>query len=261
MKLWVSVSLSLGVLLSAVLSFAGPYDRLLNVLRTDDSYKVRMKALRVISKKARAQNKPAPEAVITAIAEAATQDEARLVRGMACIALGQLEDPRGKPALLKAQEDEEAFVRAQAESALQSLKPPAAPEPGGDLLVFGVDVVPGVQVSQVLQSDLLAFMKDVLHTYATDYRVANDGTDPGYQLRGSIAQVSQVPREQGGAKVTIEVKVTVSTWPAKNLRHVMSAKASAKVSGAQASLRVRRKVLRAAVQRAVQDALQQIKGT
>lgn len=260
MRAWVGGLLILGLLLSAGPALAGRYDRLLHALAHDEAYKVRMKALRVITKKVRAQNAPAPDSVMAGITRAATEDSSHLVRGMACVALGQLEDARGQPALTAALNDPEPFVRAQAESALALLTPKVEPGPE-PVLVLGVDLVPGLELPAQLQDDLLAFMQEVLQDRAPGRRVVQGGEAPGYQLRGAVSQLVQTPIDGQRSTVSVEVKVSVSTWPQQNLRNVVSAKASAKVPTSQAGLRVQRKVLRAAVQRAIEDALEEIGGT
>jgi hypothetical protein len=251
-------SLTVGFVLIAAMAFAAPLDRLLDVLSSDDSYKVRMKAIRLISKRVLKDKVPPSQAVMTGLGLAATKDDNYLVRGMACVALGQIHDPRGRLVLEAAVSDDEAFVRAQAESALEKMTP--VPTRVGDLIVVATDRFPNVQLPQLLQDDLLGFLWDELSSHATGFKVAKEGSEPGYQLTATVASFEQTPIDGGRVAVTVEVKLTVATWPQKNLRHVMTAKASAKVQASQDNLRIQRKVLRAAVQRTVKEALQEIGG-
>ncbi len=251
-------SLTVGLSLIAAMAFAAPLDRLLDVLSADDSYKVRMKAIRLISKRVLKSTEPPSQPVMAALSTAATKDDNYLVRGMACVALGQIKDPRGRSALHAAVNDDEAFVRAQAESALQKMTP--KPVRVGDLIVVATDRIENVQLPQPLQDDLLSFLSEELSNRATGFKVAKDGDEPGYQLTATVARFDRIPIDEGRVAVTIEVKLTVATWPQRNLRHVMTAKASAKVGTSQDGLRLQRKVLRAAVQRTVKEALQEIGG-
>lgn len=249
----VGVLAAAGALLPG-LAIPGPYDRLLDAILHDDAYKVRMKAIRVVVKRVKKQPGPAPAAVIDALTQAATKDEAYLVRGMACVAFGQITDPRGAPALKAALQDEEAFVRAQAESALQKIEPPRVAPSQGGLLVVAVEATPGGPGVELLEP-MLGFLKDELSTKAPGRRVATSGAEPGHLLTGTVARLASTPSDGGKVRLTAEVKLTVATWPARNLRHVMSAKAGATVTPTQDSLRLRKKLVRAALARAVSDAL------
>lgn len=251
--------LAVGVMLLAPAALAGPYDRLLRIVETDDAYKVRMKALRVLGKKIARSKAPAPDPVFATLSRVATEDDSYLVRGMACVVLGQLGDARGRPGLERAKGDGEAFVRAQAEAALERLAP--RPEPsGGRLLVVSTEARPDLDVPEALTRDLQAYLQDELTSRAPGYRVATEGDGPGYLLTGTVSRLEGTPSDGGKVRLLLEVKLTVATWPERNLRHVMSAKASASVRKSQENLRVWRKLLRAALARAVADALAEIGG-
>ena len=64
---------------------------------------------------------------------------------------------------------------------------------------------------------------------ARGFRVARGGSGKGYHLTATIARLDVADAGGGKVKLTLQVKLSVATWPENNLRHVMSAKASAKV--------------------------------
>src|SRR5688572_16317381 len=78
------------------------HQRLIKIIRTDEAYKVRMQAIRVLLKQLEKVKTQPSEDVIRALSDSATKDEEHLVRGMACVALGKLADARGRPALERA---------------------------------------------------------------------------------------------------------------------------------------------------------------
>jgi hypothetical protein len=70
-----------------------------------------------------------------------------------------------------------------------------------------------------------------------------------------------MPADGGASQVTIVVKIAIATWPDNNLRHVMSARASARAKVAGPTLvRLQLKLLEAAVSKAIQDSMAQIGG-
>lgn len=249
------------------------YDRLLDTMENDGAYKVRMFAVRVISKRLSKSKKPAPNTVIDALGRAATRDDAYLVRGLAVVTLGRLKDPRTKKYLQQAQNDPEPFVRKQAGRALDNLpkdggtpKPPPRPGPPPaagskkNLVVKAVDV-PGVSASSELKSSLLQYLSSGLQSkVGSSYRL-NQETGKGFSLSGSIAENS-VRAEGAEQRLTIVVKLTIATYPENNLRQVLSAKASAKTktTATAAIARLQKKLLKAAVDRVVQDSMAQIGG-
>ena len=237
-----------------------PYTRYLEVIASDPSYKVRMKAIRVLAKVAKGRPPPLAAAVLDGLGRAATADDSYMVRGMACVALGQLAAPEARPALEQAGRDPEAIVRALAEAALALLSPPVD-RAQGDLLVVGTAPDPAVEVAPELQDSLLSTLEAELGARARGFRVARGGDGSGYHLTGTVSRLDAVPEGEDDVRLTMEVKLAVATWPQDNLRHVLSAKASAKVKRTASRARVHEQLLRAAVGRAVQDALTQIGGS
>lgn len=262
-----SIALGLWLGLVASTAWAGPpdeVDRLLGIIAQDSSYKVRMQAIRVLSKRIEQSGGPVSELVLSRLASAATQDESHLVRGFACVALGNLKDPRARPALTRAAQDPEELVRQQANLALSRLPAPPPPPPppiGPARLVVAVDATPGV-ASGALEGQLLTLLTEGFRSAAADrFTVGEAAEGRGFHLKGSIAELSSLAQPDGSQKVTIVVKVAIATWPENNLRHVMSAKASAQTKASGGALaRVQEKLLKAAVERAVKDSMAEIGG-
>src|SRR5262245_2274153 len=122
----------LGIVVCASIARAAPdpaaIAKITETIKNDSSFKVRMQAIRVLMKQLDKKSAPS-DAVLDALAHAATKDDEHLVRGLACYALGQLGDPRGKPTLDLALKDEDAFVRAQAEEAQKAIAKNTSPPP------------------------------------------------------------------------------------------------------------------------------------
>ncbi len=252
-------------LLSARAAEAGQsYDRLINTLETDAAYKVRMFAVRVMSRRLQKSSTRAPDRVVAALGRAAKTDDAYLVRGLAVVALGKLADARARPHLEAAKRDSESFVRKQAERALETTPSSAPPVRSGkkrSLVVQAVDV-PGVATPPEMKSTMLEYLSSGLRAKVGDsYRIDRGGDGKGFSLRGSIAESSVRP-EGAEQRITVVVKLTIATWPENNLRQVLSAKASAKTkTKATASItRLKKKLLKAAVDRIVKDSMAQIGG-
>jgi hypothetical protein len=264
------------LLWASVAAAEGPDEvgRLLSIIAQDSSYKVRMQAIRVLGKRLAESTTPVAMSTIEGLGRSALGDESELVRGFACAALGNLQDARVRSVLEKALKDKEAFVREQATSALSRVPtdaPPTPPPPpptgpsgpnsGLPRLVVGIDQVPGVD-AKAFESSLLAMMKEGFSAQAgARYQVGDPGAGKGYHLKGSIAELSAAAQPDGSQKVTIVVKIAIATWPENNLRHVMSAKASAQTKASGGALaKVQEKLLRAAVDRAVKDSMAEIGG-
>lgn len=267
--------------------------KLLDALEKDPAYKVRMQALRLLGKQVREKKARIDTDLVERIGRAAGKDESHLVRGLACFVLGQTNDPRARPILAAALRDSNAFVRAQAEDALRLIPPdtPAAPqappeepppaavaavaieaqppsEPGGGgdarrpVLVVSVEDTPGVDVPREVMTELERMMRDGFSEKAgARYAVTASGAGRGrggFRLRGSIAE----RRIEAGAdtRVTVVVRMTIATWPANNLRHVVSARASgtSKSRHESAVKGLEKQVLRAAVSAAVRDAMEEL---
>lgn len=94
-------------------SHADRVDRLVQILRTDSSYKVRLKVVIALNK---LKSQRAVPALIQALG-----DEHYTVRGVAAAALAQIGDQRALSALRKALKDKHGFVRTRAKMAIRRL--------------------------------------------------------------------------------------------------------------------------------------------
>ncbi len=231
------------------------HSKLIRVIRTDSAYKVRMQAIRVLLKTLEKTKERPTDEIMAALSTAATEDEEHLVRGMACAALGGLSDPRGEAALHRAMADPDEFVRQQAKEALGKLSTSKA------VLVISTDRVPGVSSSDELEQALRSGLERGFQTAALGRYVVGDRNGSGYHMKGSVSELSVTPGDAGASQVTVGVKIAIATWPDNNLRHVMSARASARAKVAGPSLiRLQLKLLEAAVNKAIQDSMAQIGG-
>jgi hypothetical protein len=259
--------------------------KLVNVLQRDSSFKVRLQALRILSKRMRANKSNAkPQQLIDVLGRVANKDKHYMVRGMACFVLGQLGVPGSEKYLATASQDKKAFVRVQAESALKlvseraSKSAQASPtivktSTGARSLVFAVEAMPGTRIPKSMIDQMSRRMSlNLKQASDSSFQFYNerslDGgpsldTRPqvsGYKVRSSIAERSLVRGEGLGVRVSIVVRVTITTWPENSLRHVISAKASGMVSRADPKEieRVEAQVLAGAVDQAVSDIMAEI---
>jgi hypothetical protein len=226
-------------------------------IRTDPSFKVRLQAIRILVKQIKGGAK-AEDQVFAVLGEAAQKDEEKLVRGLACFALGELGDPRGKDGLKAALKDPEAFVRAQAEDALKLVEksaPAIATNVARNALSFAIDDSPGVTAPPEVFDALRRFLDAEVKAQAVGKFEVGAAGAAGYRFGGSIAQLSIEADAAGGNRVTAVVRIAITTMPENHLRHVMTAKASAATKSSAGVPRLRDQVLQAAVVRAVKDSL------
>jgi hypothetical protein len=240
---------------------AGGFDKLYASIRSDPSFKVRLQAIRVLVKQLKS-GITAEDRVFEVLGEAAKLDEEHLVRGLACYALGELGDPRGKPRLEAAKKDQHAFVRAQAEEALKLIEKNLAvaeqPDLPRSVLAFALDDSPGIEAPREVFDSLARHLSDEVRAQGSSRFTVSEapGGSAGFRFGGSIAQLLVEPDGSGANRVTVVVRIAITTVPENHLRHVMTAKASAATKSSGAALDgLRDKVLKAAVTRAVKDSL------
>jgi hypothetical protein len=259
--------------------------RLVNVLQHDSSFKVRLQALRILSKRMRASKKTIkPTELIDVLGTVANTDKHYMVRGMACFVLGQLAAPGSEKYLVSASQDKKAFVRVQAESALTQVRQhllkvaPVSPtmvdtSTGARSLVFAVEAMPGAKIPKSMIEQMSDRMSENLKEASdSTFRFYNErsleGSNrlgvnqaaAGYKIRSSIAERSLIRGDGRALRISIVVRVTITTWPGNSLRHVISAKASGTVSRADPKEieRVEAQVLAGAVDQAVSDIMTEI---
>lgn len=241
---------------------ADDYQRLLKTLERDSSYKVRLQALQIIKKKILKSKKSAPESVLKGVGRSALEDDNKIVRGFACVMLGQLKDARARDFLTKAQKDSDPFVRVQARDALARLPKGGATSNQARWIVVDVQDTPGVTTPKGVTSNLQRLLEDGFRSRATGWKVVPKTTGNGFRMTGTISRLEFRPTDDGRNRVTMEVGLTVATWPDNNLRHVMKASASATARlSAKSRDRLLTKLLQAAVDKAVADAVAEIGGT
>ena len=234
----------------------GAVQRLLDTAERDPAYKVRMQALRVLSRRLVKEPRPLPEAVIVGLGRVVARDEEPLVRGLGCVVLGSLEDRRAQPLLEAAARDPSPTVRAQAVAALGKLAPAAS---GPEVLVIDAERMPGLEVPEALLVALREHLMEGSRASAGSREVSDGrGAGRGFYLSGSIAELASEHEEDGQRRVTVGVRLTLATWPDRHLRQVLSAKASARGKNRGPLGPVQEKLLRAAAEQALRDALREI---
>ncbi len=247
--------------------------RLSTTLRTDSSYKVRMKAARVIARRAAKMKARLPDSTIKALTDAATRDEHELVRGMACVALGDLKDIRGRTSLLAARNDSTAFVRAQAEDALRKLVLPPPPPPPPQVVPNQTPIVrhrrppPSIEESKFFVLSIegatpemqAKFRKALERSMAahggSPIIASSEATGKGHHLK-TVVKIG--PASSG---FEVEARVVIATWPDNNLRHVVKANARVPVPQAKVSRKLMDKLLSAAADRVARDVVDKMGGS
>ena len=266
-------------------SFSAPSlqeQRLLKVLKTDSSYKVRLQALRILGRKFKSKSRDL-DYLVEQIGNVIKKDQHYMVRGLACFLLGQSKSEKARKALEFASNDLHPFVRVQSESALQKLIfrpepkviPPAlevATSTASRTLVFTAETMPGTPVSTQMIDSLVQRMEQQLQSLASERFTVKNGFSnreakldnsrllSGFKFRASIAERS-IRRERGTqVRSTVTVRVTITTWPGNQLRHVISATASGVIRRAKktAILKLESQVLMSAIDQAVSDAMKEI---
>ncbi len=258
-------------------------DPVLAAIAEDPSFKVRMQAIRVLTKRLVSVKRPADVPSLAALARAATADESHMVRGLACYSLGQLGDPRGRTPLLAAKNDPNAFVREQAAEAIRQL-PTAAPEPGTEPSQLPLPAKEGVMPAAVAEdrgrpgqqalsvvtegtgsADALerarTVVMDRLRERASgSWALEPSGNHAGYQVALAIADRKIEPSEGAKTRVTLVVRATISSWPENHLRHVVTARATAETAASSevARSRLEQRVLEAAARQAADETITEL---
>lgn len=257
-------------------------DPVLAAIAEDPSFKVRMQAIRVLTKRLVSVKRPADELSLAALARAATADESHLVRGLACYSLGQLGDPRGRTPLLAAKGDSNAFVREQAAEAIRQL-PTAAPEPGTEPSQLPLPAKEGVMPAAVaddrghpqqalsvvtegtgsadaLERARTVVMDRLRERASGSWALEPSGNHAGYQVALAIADRKIEPSEGAKTRVTLVVRATISSWPENHLRHVVTARATAETAASSevARSRLEQRVLEAAARQAADETITEL---
>ena len=116
-----ALGLALALSLVTAAGSADPQVGLVSKISEHPSYKVRFQALRILGSRLRASDDSVDQSAVDILGRIATLDPHYLVRGLACWLLGDLGDLRGEVSLARAARDDDAFVRARAESAIEAI--------------------------------------------------------------------------------------------------------------------------------------------
>ena len=124
-------------------------------------------------------------------------------------------------------------------------------------LVISVERTPGIEAPQEVLARLATTLDAGFRSAAGPGFAIAGGTSRGFRLRGSIAERRVDDAGDGKPTITLAVRITISTWPDNNLRHVISARASAQArsSRAPALTALEAKVLDAAATEAIRKVM------
>lgn len=208
-------------------------DRLVKILQTSDSYKVRLQVVITLGK---LKDRRAVPALVRALS-----DENYTVRGVAATALGQIGDKSALPALKNlARRDSNSFVQSQAKKAIGLLEKGGAggggPPPGARFFVtVGKLTNKSPKGGQSLSE---AFRQALLKEFSKVPGVATPWSDgdpspavlrkhrlKGFVLDGAILSLSTKPAS-GGYEVSCSIKVSLATFPGNSMKAFYSGGAS-----------------------------------
>jgi hypothetical protein len=204
-------ALGLLVLLLAAPARADKVDDLIQVLGSDDSYKVRVQAALVLGK---LKDKRAVPSLVKALV-----DENPTVRAVAAQALGAIGDDKAVSALKKASiSDESEFVRREAQQAIKKLSA-SSTVPTPSAARFFMALGPMTGKSKKVSADSVEIFKNALQrelgkTPGVTLEPGGDRGRTGYWIDGSIVRLT-VQQQGGFTEITCDVKVLVASWPGK----------------------------------------------
>jgi hypothetical protein len=212
--------------------------RLIQILETDSSYKVRLQVCVTLGN---IKDKRAVPALIRAL-----NDENFTVRGVAAAALGQIGDKRALPDLQKLQKkDTNAFVRGQVEKAVKMLSAGggggAVSVPAGSRFFITVGKLSskaskgGAALPKVLGDALLREFSKVTGVVTEWGGRAPTGPEltkkrlKGFVLDGSILSLT-AKRSGGNVEISCNIKVSLATFPGNSMKAFYTGGASTEVS-------------------------------
>ncbi|MCC6752311.1 MAG: HEAT repeat domain-containing protein [Deltaproteobacteria bacterium] len=248
-------------------AWADRIERLVQILRTDPSSKVRLQAALTLAK---LKDPRAAPALLQAL-----KDASPMVRGVSAAALGALGDARAIPALKQlAQQDEHPFARTQAKKALEALSREQAaggPAPGTRLFVTlgkmtNTAKEGGPRLAAALGEALLAEFSKVAGVATrwgggagavpSSADLARRGIK-GFALDGAIVSLSHAP--QGGeVELSCNIKVSLATFPQHSMKAFYTGGASMSVPAGDFKPATAEGLYRELVQGAAQGARQHI---
>lgn len=226
-------------------------------LQSDSSFKVRLQAARILVRHVEVTQEPPTREMLDAFARAAAEDAHPVVRAFAVRSLGELGGAEHGAVLNAALADSDPFVREQAEAARIRWSARLASAP---LLVLTVDAW-RLEDDQDRTDELLASLRRQAEALSSGrFRIAPPEDGRGFWLRATVSDLAS-RAEADRERVTLELKLALATWPEKNLRNVITARASARVPSTYPNRdRLHARLLDDAMKRAVSDALVELEG-
>lgn len=236
---------------------ADRFERLIDILRTDRSYKVRLQAAATLG---RLKDRRAVPFLITAL-----RDERFAVRGVAAAALGEIGDPRAIDGLKRMlQRERKRFVKRQAQKAIERLEGFALLPEGTRvfLAVRGIrneSSVGGATLGRVLSS---ALAKEFGHSRGViakrnpkkiSNKILRQRRVTAFYLDGSIVELRERRRGRN-TEVRCSVRVVLSTYPGDSMKAFYTGGASMVVPTRDYSGANRRQILRELLEGAAKGA-------
>jgi hypothetical protein len=217
-------------------AYGDKIDRLIHILKTDSSYKVR---LRVVVGLGKLKNRRAVPALIYAL-----YDKNYTVRGLAAAALAQIGDRRAIYGLRRAaKQDKHGFVRARAKSALRVIeRANAAKHTSRVRQRFFIKIGKmanrtgrgGRRPMRILEGALLrafATMPDVTTTLGG----GNPSADllarkriRGFTVDGTLSRLRRT-RSAGSVTFSCSIRVALTTFPGNSIKALYSGETSMEV--------------------------------
>jgi hypothetical protein len=237
--------------------------KLVRILETDPSYKVRLQVVIALGK---LKDRRAAPALIKALS-----DDNYTVRGVSCASLAQLGDKSALPELRRvAKNDSEDFVRSQADKAIKVLGGGGgAGPPTGARFYITVGKISnkspkgGARASKVLGDSLLKEFSRV-GGVATDWggraptaAELSKARVKGFVLDGSILSLTAT-RSGGNVEISCNIKVSLATFPGNSMKAFYSGGASTEVSASSFRPEQEDGLFRDVLEGAAQGAKQQI---
>lgn len=210
-------------------------NRLIQILRTDSSYKVRLRVVAVLGKKGD------PRAVPALIG--ALSDDNHSVRGVAAAALAQIGDRRALPRLKQvARKDRSGFVRNQARRAINVIKAGKLRPRPGQRFFIGLGKVTntsgrwGKRPVRLLREALYrAFVKIPQVLVQSDGRRPTPRELRKARLRGFLlnSSVNKLTRRRWGGRLELgcSIRVWLAEYPGDGVKAFYSGEAAMSVRG------------------------------
>jgi hypothetical protein len=205
-------------------------DRLVRILKTSDSYKVRLQVVITLGK---LKDRRAVPALIGALG-----DSNYTVRGVAATALGQIGDKRAVSHLKRlARSDRNSFVKSQAKKALKLLRSGGLGPPAGTRFFITVGKLRnkarkgGKQLAEAFRNALLKEFSRVPGVWSSstgNVKMLRKHRLKGFVLDGAILKLGK-RSSSGGVEISCSIKVSLSTYPGNSMKAFYSGGASMEV--------------------------------